>query len=624
MGLSLEQRWLGEEGGLVFRILNGGQETLRPARLCLSVTVWPAPDATVRGGRLERVFGTLVEIALDVAIPPGGAHEVAVDRLLRAPANRTHGALAAWFENADGTAHRLRVGDLAPPPGRARGPLKDWPDGRIDLPVSLLPWAATVDVSDFGPAPLLSPAPGTDPTPFAHVAALHRRLFRAAPSPFAMEPAEASGTVVTRQADALPPDGYRIAFGDRIVVAHRDAGGLCHGLTALAQMAHAARTDPRFGFPRAGVIEDAPRFGWRGCHLDVARNVFGAGTVLRLLDVMAWLRMNRLHWHLTDDEGWRLPSRAFPTLATIGARRVRGGPLPPQYADGPDGQAGHYAEADIAAVLARAASHGIAVMPEIDMPGHCTALLASIPGLRDPGETPGSYRSVQGFPDNALNPALPQTYEVVRILLDELARLFPDAPLHVGGDEVDAGSWTASPLVRDLARTEGLDGTQAVQAHFMRRLHGMVAAHGRVMGAWDEAADGGGVRPEGTLLFAWRSVGKTAALIARGYDVVATPGQAYYLDMQEAEGWDNPGAAWAGVSTPEGCYALEPAHGLPDGPGRLVGVQAGIWTEYVDDVAKLNALAFPRLAAVAEAAWTPPEAKSWPRFAALSRLVPQL
>lgn len=140
----------------------------------------------------------------------------------------------------------------------------------------------------------------------------------------------------------------------------------------------------------------------------------------------------------------------------------------------------------------------------------------------------------------------------------------------------------------------------------------------------DEAAEGGGVMPDTALLFAWRSRERIAELIELGYDVVALPGQAYYLDMIESAGWDAPGASWAGLSTPENSYAYEAADDLPDGPGRLVGVQAAIWTEYLNTEAAINTMAFPRLAAVAEAAWTPAENKDWDRFCAPSRLVPQL
>ena len=625
--LRLEQSWTpegSEHGGFRFTLVNAGTDPLAPRLFCYSSMTRLKRDATATGGDLARSVADHVEIALTGTLPPGGSVEIAVDGLTHKPTNRTQGALAAWLELTDGAVATIEIGDLQPPAGTDAGPRKIWPKGDLTVPLAMTPWPARCDVAAFGAAVRFYPADGSDGAAFASLAALHRRLFPADPAPLSLTPVEEGRAVEVYHDAALPDGGYRLTFGDTVTLHHSDADGLRHGVLALAQMAHGALTDPRFQVPLKGAITDAPRFGWRGCHLDVARNFHGASTVTRLLDIMAWLKMNHLHWHLTDDEGWRLPSRAFPALNTVGATRRRGGPLFPHYADGPDGQSGFYSEEDVAAIRAHATALGITIMPELDLPGHVTALLASVQDLTDPDEPADSYRSIQGYPNNALNPALPRTYEVVSTLINEVAALFPDSPLHIGGDEVDEASWRQSPAAQRLAKDEGLSSTQALQAHFMRKAHAMVAGHGRLTGAWDEAADGGGVDRDGTLLFAWRSVEKTAELIEAGYDVVATPGQAYYLDMIEAPGWDEAGTSWAGAVSPQKTYTFEPSAGLPDGPGRLVGVQAGIWTEHLNSVARLNAILFPRLAAIAEAGWTNPKAKNWPRFAALSRLIPTL
>lgn len=263
-------------------------------------------------------------------------------------------------------------------------------------------------------------------------------------------------------------------------------------------------------------------------------------------------------------------------------------------------------------------------MPEVEMPGHAASLIASIPGLRDTAEPNGCYRSVQGHTNNALNPGIPLSYEVAKTLLDEAAALFPFDTIHVGADEVELSAWQNSPAAQAFAKDHDLSSTHELQAYFLRQIQAHLTQRGRRIAAWDEAAEGGGVAPENALLFAWRTKERIAELLTRGYDVVATPGQAYYLDMIEFDGWDANGISWAGVSTPEASYAYEVGEDLPDGPGRLIGVQAAIWSEYFDTPERINALAFPRLAAVAEAGWTPPAGKSWPRFAALSKLMPQL
>ena len=624
MTLHLDQFWYptpeDPNGTLTIRLHNLGDAPVAAQTFCYSCQVYPGADATVTGGTLIRTFGTHTELAIEAPLSAGGFTEVSISGLAFCPRNRSQGIMAAWLETDEGPLE-IKVSDLIPPADTDVAPIKPWPAGSIDLPLALTPWPAAIEVPTFTDAAPLAPEDPAQRPAFAEIAALHGRLFPATPSPFTL--AETPGARVVRIVpDRGPPaGGYRLTFRKAITLHHSDEAGLRNGLITLAHLAHGARTDPRMAFPGMGEIIDTPRFDWRGCHFDVARNFHGRCTVQRLLDVLAWLKMNRLHWHLTDDEGWRLPSKAFPDLM---APRGIGHPIPPQYADGPGGQQGHYTPDDIAQVLERGTALGITVMPEIDMPGHATALLTQVPGLRDPGETPDSYRSIQNFPNNALNPSLPKTYEVTATLLAECAALFPDAPIHIGADEVDPASWSASPLAQALAEAEDLNGTQELQAYFLRQAQTMVRALGRTVAGWDECADGGGIAPEGTLLFAWRSVEKTAELIARGYDVVATPGQAFYLDMAQGEGWDAPGATWAGIATPETCYTLDPEHGLPPGPGRLVGVQAGLWTEHLNSVPKINDMAFPRLAAVAETAWTPAAQKDWPRFAALSRLVPKL
>lgn len=629
MTLHLSQSYLpdsgAEHGGFRFRLRNTGTEPVTLSKLCYASMTRLRDDVRVEGASVARKFANHVELVPDspVTLEPGSVWEIVVDGLTHKPTNRTQGAMAAWGEGQNGAPYKTTAGDLQPPEGTPRGPLKDWPAGRVEMPLCLLPWPVELEVAEVTEGGLYRPAEGTDPAPFVTVTALHRRLFPADPSPFTLEEAPGAWPVQTETGD-LPPEGYRLDFGETVTLTHADEAGLRHGLIALAQMAHAARTDARFRLPARGHIADHPRHAWRGSHLDVARNFMEAGRVSRFIDILAWHRMTHLHWHLSDDEGYRLPSERFPELSTMGATRGTEGALPPQYADGPGGQSGHYSREEVDALVAQASELGVTVIPEIDMPGHVTAILAAIPELRDPEEEVDSYRSVQGYPNNALNPALERTYEVVGHLLDELCEMFPGPVLHIGGDEVDHASWSRSPAAQRLAEEKGIDGAMGLQSHFLRRVQKMVHERGRIMGGWDECAEGGGIEPERTLLCAWQKVETTAKLMSEGYDVIATPGQAYYLDMVEAAGWDVAGTSWAGVSSPEHCYTFEASEGLPEGPGKLLGVQAGIWCEHINSTARFNAIVFPRLSAIAEAGWTPSERKDWPRFAALSHLMPQL
>src|SRR5690606_20652043 len=343
------------------------------------------------------------------------------------------------------------------------------------------------------------------------------------------------------------------------------------------------------------------------------------------IDILAWHKLNIFHWHLTDDEAWRLEIKAFPELIEIGSRRGPDEKLLPQLGDGAEPRSGHYTREEVRALIAHAAALHVEVVPEIDIPGHSEAMLASLPYLVDEREAPESYRSVQGYFNNALNPAVPATYEVLGKIFDELVGLFPSEYVHIGGDEVPDGDWLQSPLCRKLMEEQGIQDTLGLQSFFTRRIKAMLTARGRRLVGWNEVAEGSGVEPDGTLLMAWQNADVGVGLARQGYDVVMTPGQAYYLDMAQGEEWQEPGASWAGTVPPAHTYAYEAESGFPPTlRPKLKGIQACIWTENFISKPYFNRLVFPRLPAIAEAAWTPKEGKDWERFAAVARLSPQL
>ncbi|RVL91003.1 family 20 glycosylhydrolase, partial [Sinorhizobium meliloti] len=367
------------------------------------------------------------------------------------------------------------------------------------------------------------------------------------------------------------------------------------------------------------------RYGWRGCHLDVSRQFYPTADIVRLIDILAWFKLNIFHWHLTDDEAWRLEIKAYPTLTTLGVMRGPDEPMLPQLGNGAEPVGGFYSHADVKAIVAHAAALSIEVVPEIDIPGHSTAALVALPELSDGQEAPESYHSVQGYPNNALNPAIPLTYEFLEKVFDEMVELFPSRYIHVGGDEVADGSWLASPLARKLMEQEGISGTFALQSYFLKKVKQMLTARGRKLVGWNEVAHGGGVGTEGTLLMAWENPKVGIELAREGYDVVMTPGQAYYLDMAQADAWQEPGASWAGTATPAHTYAYEAEGEFPEElKSRMKGVQACIWSEHFLSRGYFNRLVFPRLPAIAEAAWTPKDDKDWLRFAAIAPLSPIL
>ncbi len=563
-------------------------------------------------------------------LAPGGSWRFTVSGLWRPAKHRTDGAKSAYLTLGDGAYLPVDVDDLLLG-GRPAEPAPDLlPKGAVTEPFYLLPWpkAASLTAGDAVPVALY-PAEGTrgeDLKAVSVVIALYRRLFSVGHVPLSLAPVHEGRALRFRQSEDLGAEGYRLDFGDVVTLTHGGAAGRQYGLTALAQMLHGARTEKAlFRFPAAGEIADAPRYVWRGCHLDVSRQFYPVADVIRLIDILAWYRMNVFHWHLSDDEAWRLEIKAYPTLTTLGVLRGPDEPMLPQLGNGAEPVGGFYSQDDVKAIVAHALALHVEVVPEIDIPGHSTATLVALPELADGQEAPDSYRSVQGFPNNALNPAVEETYVFLGKVFDEMVTLFPSKLLHIGGDEVASNTWMASPLARKLMAEEGIEGTFGLQSYFMKRIQQMLGTRGRRLAGWDEVSHGGGVDPEGTLLMAWQKPEVGVELARQGYDVVMTPGQAYYLDMVQDEAFQEPGASWAGTVPPQHTYTYEAVGDFPDAlQARMRGVQACIWSEHFLNRDYFNHLVFPRLAAVAEAAWTPQKRKDWQRFSALAPLSPKL
>ncbi|HET7717060.1 MAG TPA: beta-N-acetylhexosaminidase, partial [Bauldia sp.] len=422
----------------------------------------------------------------------------------------------------------------------------------------------------------------------------------------------------------LAPEAYRLRFeSDTVALAASGPAGFRYGWTTLGQILRGARLrEGTFAFPKTGVIEDAPRFPFRGAHLDVARQIYSLDEVRRFVDCLAWNKLNVLHLHLSDDEGWRLDVPGYPELAEVAAWRGLGLAVPPLLGSGVDRYGGVYSSADLVAIVDHAASLGLAVVPEIDIPGHCYCVLQAIPSLRDPDET-GVYRSIQGFPNNCLNPAVEKTYEFLAAVFAHIAGLFPAPWIHVGGDEVPHDAWLGSPMARDLMAKNGWTEVFELQSHFLKRVQGIIRGLGKRTGAWEEAALGGGVDGGDSYLVAWRKSASGRELAEAGYDVVLAPAEHAYFDMAQSDEFWEPGASWAGTVPLAAAYAFDPGSEWPAGlRSRLIGVQACLWSENLCDRGLFDHLVFPRLSAIAETAWTPRAKKSFPRFLAIHPLMP--
>jgi hexosaminidase len=423
-------------------------------------------------------------------------------------------------------------------------------------------------------APTYRPA-DTPPTAWHTVAERDRRLHpHAAP---ALSPT-GEHIVELRIDPALGADEH-VVDGLRLTAGSEPA--LQQAITALVRGARPGR--------------HTPRYEWRGLHIDLARQFLPAADVSWLVDVAAWHGLNRLHLHLTDDEGWRVPVDGYPALTEVGAWRGDGLPIPPLLGSGSEPYGGAYTREEIAGWVAAAGEAGVVLVPEVDLPGHCFAALAAYPDLADPDDTSGAV-SVQWFVDNVLNPGVAGWRPFVEAVFGSLADLFPSPWLHAGGDELPPGAWRQSPA----AQRAGMDGTG-----FLRDIVELiVSTTGRRIGVWQEAAEAGAVRPDDGYVVGWKSAGDCRRLAADGFQVVAAPAEVYYLDMAADAEWHTPGMSWAGHSSVADIEAFDAGAGWSDGErANLLGVQACLWAEHVHDRPALERLLFPRLATFAESTW---------------------
>jgi len=620
-----------KDSRLELTLTNLGTEPLKSFTLAFTALCRAAADATLDNAESFTRIANFHEITPEagVEVIPGGRWTFAIQGLANVARHRLDGPKSGYV-TAGGTVHEIQCNDLEAPESLDSGDRKSIPAGDPSDPLYIVPWPQSVDVSGYHYGVTAYHVAGgsiEEKAAAGKINALAKRLFPDAPYPFRFAGSQNQLDLAFKADGTLARDGYKLEFlGGTVRLSYGASAGRDYGLTVLAQIAHGAYSEPgTYRFPASGTIEDAPRYGWRGTHLDVSRHFRGPEDILRLLDILAWARMNIFQWHLTDDEGWRLEIKAYPELTKGGARRGPGCQQVGQLGFASEVYEGCYSQDDVREIVAHATSLNIDVMPEIDVPGHSTAVLKTYPHLADQAEAPESYHSIQGYPNNALNPSMEETYVFLEKIFAEVADLFPCDYVHIGGDEVDIHSWLESPKTQRLMEELKLDGTMEVQAYFMGRVRDILKKLGRKLAGWDEVSHGGGIDPDGVLLMAWQKQEVTKELIDQGYEVVCTPGQHYYMDMAQASGWYEPGAGWAGVSTPEACYLYEPSEGLSDdSKGALKGVQACIWCEHLIDNALFNHMVFPRLYAVAEAGWTPAAQKDWQRFSAHSRLFPAL
>jgi hexosaminidase len=416
-------------------------------------------------------------------------------------------------------------------------------------------------------------------------------------------------------------EAYTLSIqADGIVVTAATSQGLFYATQTLKQLLAVDETGKNWYYP-AVEISDQPRFSYRGMHLDVARHFHPVETVKKMIEQLAYHKMNTFHWHLTDDQGWRIEIKQYPKLTEIGG--FREGTLIGHYNDQPqqfDGKryGGFYTQDEIRDVVQYAAERFVEIVPEIELPGHAQAAIAAYPEL---GCEEGTYEVWQkwGVSDNVFCPT-EETFTFLENVFDEVITLFPGKYIHIGGDECPKVKWKESTFCQQLMQEEGLKDELELQSYFIQRIETYLNAKGKQIIGWDEILEGG-LAPNATIM-SWRGIEGGIEAAKAGHDVVMTPTAYCYLDYYQSDHPDEP-LAIGGLIPLEKIYHYEP---IPeelnaDEAKYILGAQVNLWTEYIPTQEKLEYMTFPRLSALAEVVWSKKD-RDFEHF--ITRLLPHL
>jgi hexosaminidase len=424
----------------------------------------------------------------------------------------------------------------------------------------------------------------------------------------------------------LGSEGYSLDVQPTRVVARApELAGLFYAVQTMRQLLppEIFRDAPLGGISRmswtmpAVAIDDYPRFAWRGAHLDVGRHFMPKEFVKKYIDLLALHKLNTFHWHLTEDQGWRLEIKQYPKLTEIGAWRketVVGRPRGQDQATY-DGKrhGGYYTQDDAREIVAYAKARFINVVPEIEMPGHAVAAIAAYPELGITGQ-PIDVATHWGVFSDILN-AKPSTIQFMQNVLTEVMAIFPSRYIHVGGDEADKTKWKASPEIQARIKELGVADENALQSWFIRQMDTFLTEHGRRLVGWDEILEGG--LAENAVVMSWRGTTGGIAAARAGHDVVMAPTGFTYFDYAQSRDPLEPVGQTA-LLTLEKAYSFDPvpAELEPAYARHVLGGQAQLWTEYMADAKAVEYMAFPRLTALAEAVWTPLNRKDYADYVA--------
>ena len=413
-------------------------------------------------------------------------------------------------------------------------------------------------------------------------------------------------------------EGYIISVNQKgVTILGGSAAGVFYGIQTLRK---AVKEGP---IMNPVIITDAPRFTWRGMHLDCSRHFFSIDFVKKFIDLLALHNMNRFHWHLTDDQGWRIEIKKWPKLISVGSKRS--GTIIGTNSDIDDGipYGGYYTQDEAREIVAYAAARHITVIPEIDMPGHMLAALASYPEL---GCTGGPYQvgHYWGVYKDVLCVSNERVYQFVEDVLTEIMDIFPSEVIHIGGDETPTDKWLQCPRCqaqKQLPAPQQAAGDfepltsklSPLQAHFTQKVFDFLTSKGRRALGWDEILDGS---PQNAMIMSWRGTEPGAKAAETGHDVVMTPTTYCYFDYQQVKDTQFEPSRCGGFIPIEKVYSLDPAPDSLSVTARehILGAQANLWAEYMTNEAMVEYQALPRMSALSEVQWTQPERKDYEAF----------
>jgi hexosaminidase len=436
----------------------------------------------------------------------------------------------------------------------------------------------------------------------------------------------------TTDANAPAGEGYSLSISaTAVTVRAREPRGLFYGAITLWQLATAntpasqpadKEASNQASKPFAATIsipsthiEDSPRFAWRGLMLDVARHFMPPEGVKQLLDQMALHKLNTFHWHLTDDQGWRIQIKKYPLLTDVGAWRVPAGAAPASDIDPRTGKprlyGGYYTQDEVREIVRYASERFITVVPEIEMPGHAQAAIAAYPQLGTEGPRP-PVSSDWGV-HNYLYNVDESTFSFLEDVLTEVMALFPGPYIHTGGDEAAKDRWRSSSRVQQRMRELGVANEAALQGYFTHRIEKFLSARGRKLIGWDEILEGG--VPASAAVMSWRGEAGAIEAAKGGHDVVMAPSPALYLDYLQSDAPDEPPGRPRHV-TLEDMYLFDvvPAAVTGDAARRVIGAQINAWTEHMRTPERMQHAIFPRIAAFAENVWSGENRRDWRGF----------